>query len=64
MSSKDEMATRRTYDDDSAAGRPRDGDSAPVDADALPRSPTYVASGLVECGEEISSSETFSVYRI
>jgi len=52
------------HDDESAAQRPLDGDSASVAADAPPRTPTYVASGLVECGEVISSSETLSVYRI
>jgi hypothetical protein len=63
-SGNDESAARRLYDDESAARRPRDGDSALVAAAALPRTPTYVASGLVECGEVISSSETLSVYRI
>jgi hypothetical protein len=59
MSRNDQSAARRLHDDKSAAHRLRDGDSAPVDTDALPRKPTYVASGLVECGEVNSSGETY-----
>jgi len=45
--------------DKSAAQCPRDGGTALVAADGSQRMPIYVASGLMVCGEVISSSKTY-----